>query len=113
MKKIQIILLSLATLCVLVSPVAALAVYNPINNVSGGQVTDLGGLINAILQKLWVVFAGIAVICFLIAGILFLTANGQADKIAAARSSFIWGVAGVVVGIIAYSIIAIVGSFVS
>ncbi|MCX6724283.1 MAG: hypothetical protein NT155_03900 [Candidatus Staskawiczbacteria bacterium] len=106
--KIALVALSIAAL-----PLMAFAVVsNPINNVSGGGISDLNTLVNSILAKMWVVFAGIAVIMFLVAGILFLTAGGQPEKIQSARSAFIWGVAGVVVGIIAYSIIAIVGSFV-
>lgn len=109
MNKIKLVLV---TVGIIALPLAALAINNPINNVTGSTIGDIGTLINNILAKLWIVFAGIAVICFLIAGILFLTAGGAPEKIQAARSAFLWGVAGVVVGIIAYSVIAIVGSIV-
>jgi hypothetical protein len=69
---------------------------------------SVGGIIGSIRSVLWVIFCAIAVVCFVIAGILFLTAQGQPEKLKAARSSFIWGVVGIVVGIIAYSITTIV-----
>lgn len=71
---------------------------------------SLCGIISGIKNAIWIVFGAIAVIMFVIAGILFLTAGGNPEKVQAARSAFIWGVAGVVVGIIAFSIMAIVGT---
>jgi len=56
------------------------------------------------------VFTIIAVVCFVIAGVLFLTAQGSPEKIQAARNAFLWGVAGVVVGVLAFTIISIVKS---
>ena len=105
--------IALVSLAVLLLPVMALAIAQPTANPTGAAVGDLTAIINSVLRTMWVVFAAIAVICFLVAGILFLTAGGQPEKIQSARNAFIWGIAGVVVGIIAYSIIAIVGSFVT
>ena len=104
--------LALAVLCAAALPLIALGINDPITNPTGvSGITNITTLINSLLSVLWVVFAAIAVIMFVIAGILFLTAQGQAEKIATARSAFIWGIAGIVVGILAYSIIDIVGGF--
>ena len=100
-KKIKLTLISLG---VSLLPVVALAQSTPSNSLT------MVGVINAIETALWIVFGCIAVVCFVVAGILFLTSAGVPEKIAAARSAFIWGVAGVIVGIIAYSIITIVTS---
>lgn len=54
------------------------------------------------------IFGAIAVICFLMAGVLFLTAQGEPEKLKTARAAFIWGIAGVVVGILAFTIITLV-----
>lgn len=67
-------------------------------------------LVAGIENVIWIVFGAIAVIMFVVAGILFLTAGGDPEKIQKARSALIWGVAGVVVGIIAFSILAIVST---
>ena len=109
MKKIAI---GLIIFCAVSLPIAALAVNNPITNASGGSIGDITTLVNTVLGKIWIVFAGLAVVAFLYAGIMFLTANGAPEKISTARQAFLWGVVGVVVGIIAYSIIAIVGSLI-
>lgn len=104
MQKIKIAL-ALVLSAVLLSPVVALAVPAGVPTVSG-----LNQIVTYIENALWIIFGLIAVIMFVIAGITFMTAGGQPDKVATARSAFIWGVAGVVVGILAYSIIAIVST---
>lgn len=103
--------ITLASIGVLLLPVLALAQMQPI--APGGPGTTVGSLqqiINALTNAAGLVFGGIAVICFIIAGVLFLTAGGNAEKVQAARSAFMWGVAGVVVGILAFSIIAVISS---
>ena len=74
-----------------------------------GPAISYVGILDGILSAVWIIFTAVVVISFVVAGILFLTAGGAPDKIKTAKAAFIWGVAGVVVGIIAYSIIGIVG----
>lgn len=100
------IILGLALACAVVLPIAVLAQAGP------PQVGSLQEIIDKILSAVWIVFTAIAVIALVVAGVLFLTAAGNPEKIAAARSALVWGVAGVVVGIVAYSIIAIVASII-
>ncbi len=76
------------------------------------RVGSLQQVVNIIQNALWIVFGLLAVISFVTAGILFLFAGGQPEKVVAARSAAVWGVVGVIVGIVAYSIIAIVSSVV-
>jgi hypothetical protein len=78
--------------------------------VTHAMVNSIQSLSIAIANVAWVVFTAIAVICFIYAAILFLSAGGQPEKVQAAKSSFVWGVAGVIVGILAYSIINIVSN---
>jgi len=82
--------------------------------IAGAQPSNQGLTLCSLVQKIqsavWIIFGVIAVIMFVVAGILFLTAQGSPDKIAQARTAVLWGVAGVVVGIIAFSIISIVSS---
>jgi len=102
MKKIE---LSLVTVAVIALPIIALA---QIGGTPPGISTDLTGLGTKIANAVWIVFTVVAVIAFVTAGILFLSAGGQPEKVATARSAFIWGIAGVVVGIIAFTIINVV-----
>lgn len=96
------------------SAILALAIY-PVGVLA--QIQDYGpsltieDLIPSLEWLAWVIFCGIVVICFIVAGVMFLTAQGDAEKLKTARSAFIWGVAGVVVGILAYSIMEIVKAF--
>ena len=107
MKKITLTLASLSTLLL---PVMALAVSagSPPDN----AINSIQSLINSIQSLMWMAFGGIAVIMFVIAGIKFLTAGGEPEKVQEARGAFMWGVIGIVVGIVAYSIVAVVRNFV-
>lgn len=80
---------------------------------SYGPAMDIGTIVDGIVGHLWVLFVGIAIACFLLAGVTFLTANGAPEKINTAKMAVLWGVVGVVVGIISYSIVLIVGSLIS
>jgi len=100
----QKILTGLVSFSILAAPVLALAAP-PTNN-----SLTLCTLVTKIEDIVWIAFGLITVIAFVTAGILFLTAGGNPEKVAQARTAFLWGVAGVVVGIVAFSIIAIIGS---
>lgn len=56
----------------------------------------------------WVVFGTVATVSFIISGVNFLTAMGNAQKLAQARQAFLWGMVGVVVGVVAYSAISLI-----
>jgi len=99
------IILTLALLSLVTLPLVAAA--QPSTSIS-----SISQLISKLEAALWTIFGGIAVVMFVVAGILFLTAGGSPDKVATARNAAIWGVAGVIVGIMAYSIIEIVESMV-
>lgn len=61
-------------------------------------------------SAVWIVFTAIVLFCFISSGILFLTSGGVPDNLKRAKASFLWGVVGVVVGIVAYSIIEILSN---
>ena len=98
-------LISLTLLSALALPVLVAAATTS-GMPSGGATLD--GLVTGLKTAAWTIFGAVAVICFVVAGILFLTAAGNPEKVQQARNAFLWGVAGVVVGILAYSIISIV-----
>lgn len=102
MKKIVV---SLLLLSALVLPVVAMAIPPQPNE---GDVTSIDAFYDIVAKAAWIVFAIIALVMFIVAGIKFLTAGGDPTKVAEARMAFLWGVAGVVVAIIAFSIVSIV-----
>ena len=98
MKKI---IVSLLLLSVLLVPVMVSA--QPVVTIN-----SLEQLVNAIKRPLWIAFGLIALIAFVTSGIYFLTAAGNPEKVVQARTAFLWGIVGVVVGIIAFSIVRII-----
>ena len=68
------------------------------------QITSVWDVFIKILNFIWPVFIGFAIIMFIVAGFFFLTANGEPGKLSTARTSVIWGIVGVAVGVIAFSI---------
>ena len=107
--KTKKVLTALTLASLLVVPVMALAAA-PGAPVEGSLDED--DLRDNILSFVWWLFAIIALVCFVIAGILFLTAGGSAEKIAQAKTAVIYGVVGIAIAIIGYSIVAIVKSLV-
>jgi len=101
MKKI---LISLALLALVLLPLSASAIdFNP----PTGSIGSVQTLVTKILTPVWEMFIGLAVIMIIVAGIFFLTSNGNPEKIAQARMALLWAVVGIVVGILAFSITAI------
>lgn len=74
--------------------------------------TDAGlnvvSFINNVFKFVWPIVVAVIIISFIIAGFKFLSAQGNPQQLAEARTALIWGIAGVVVIILAYSIISIV-----
>ncbi len=99
----KIIALTLASATLLALPVAMFAIGQPAIPQSN-QALSVIGIINVVLSFLWPLFIGFAVIMFIIAAFFFVTAQGEADKVGEARQFLIWGVVGVAVGILAFSI---------
>jgi hypothetical protein len=87
----------------LVAPAIILADINPgpTPNTLNLTVTDI---INLLLNFIWPIFIGFAVLMFLIAGFQFLLSQGDPSKIGQARQFILWGIIGVVVGLIAFSL---------
>jgi|SRR3989344_7272746 len=73
-------------------------------------VGSLVDIMQRILGFIWPIFLGFAIIMFIVAGFLFLTAQGESSKLKLARDSVIYGVVGVIVGILAFSIPLIIGN---
>ncbi len=88
---------------VLALPVFALA-FNPgaiPNSVPG---LTIGALVDIVFSIVWPVVVAFSIIMFILAGFMFMTAQGDAEKINTARSSVIWGAVGIAVALIAFSI---------
>ena len=100
-KKIFIIL---AVACLVILPSMASALAEPTLPTPISGTNSFWPLIEKILNFIWPIFIGVAVIMFIVAGFLFLTSNGEPGKLTNAKNAVIWGVIGVIVGILAFSI---------
>ncbi len=85
----------------LFAPLCAFAITLP-TPITGDNVPLT--IMNNILNLIWPLFVGFSVLMFLIAGFNLLAANGDEGKIKTARMAIVWGIVGVVVGILAFSI---------
>ncbi len=61
-------------------------------------------IITNIFNFVWYIFSGFAVIMFIVAGFLFLTAQGNPEKVSLARKMLIYGGVGVAVALLSVSI---------
>jgi hypothetical protein len=105
MKKYLKSLLVLSILSLLVFPVLTFA-QTTVPQPGGGF--DMGKLMSGIAKLAWEFFAGLAVVMFVFAGVMFLTSTGDPGKIKTARDAFLWGVVGIIVAILAFSITTII-----
>ena len=76
-----------------------------------GDNLDIMTAIQGIFGAAFTLFTATAIVSFVYAGILFLTAEGDTSIIATARKALLWGIIGVVVAILAYSLPLIVITF--
>ena len=69
---------------------------------------DFNGLIQILLDILWPVAVAFFIVMFVIAGFLFATARGEPEQVKKARDAVIYGIVGVVVALIAFSIVTVI-----
>jgi len=71
---------------------------------------DVIGIINNITNWLWRLFAAVAVLAFLIAGFMYVTAAGDSDKITKANNMVKYGIIGVVVALLSAGMVQLIES---
>ena len=105
MNKKLIFTSALAALSML--PIAALAALDiPLQPTQAAIVPRV--LVNNIVSMMWLVFVGVAIVFFIIIGILFLSNMGNPEEIAKSRKALIWGGVGIGVGVVAFGMVRIV-----
>ncbi len=88
----------------LILPVFVLAQVNTPGQYSGTALQLAIDIITFLLDILWIVAATFVVVMLVIAGFKYLTAQGDPGKIQEANKAVIWGVAGVAVILLSWSI---------
>jgi len=69
-----------------------------------GGISSIGAIVYNLLLPIWEAFIGFAIVAFIIAGFKFLTAQGNPAELSIARKAVIWGMVGVTVAILGFSI---------
>lgn len=113
MKKITKNLLSLALLLtVLGLPLLVGAQFNPTTGAGGTNLStdSLYDTLVNILNILLGIIAVLAVLGFVISGIMFITAGGSSDRAESAKSWLIYSIIGVAVALIGYIVVGFVSN---
>ncbi|MBX4200788.1 hypothetical protein KW786_01525 [Candidatus Parcubacteria bacterium] len=109
------ILFSVILTTALALPLVALAGAAPAPFLGNPFPTTLNinifNVLGTLLYMVWVVTAAAVAILFILAGFKFLTSQGDPTKISEARRAVLWGLAGVAVIVMSFSIITLVRSF--
>ena len=119
MKKIKFGLLSLFSVFALAgamqgfqsSPVAAACttpktcIQNGSDSVGGDKAAELGPTIKIVVNILLYILGAIAVVMIVIGGIRYTTSNGDSSAMTSAKNTILYAVVGLVVAIMAYSIV--------
>lgn len=97
----------LASTITLLLPVVTLALnldFNP----PTPQPINIQGLIITVVTIFWWIFVGASVILLILAGLKFLTAQGEPEGVNQARQFVIWGFVGIAVAALAFSAAVII-----
>lgn len=93
-----------------VAPMAVLAFDAPADaaaTLPGGTITNIA---TSIMKWLLIIVGILAIVGFVISGILYLTAAGDEDQIAKAKRAMIYSIIGVIVALLGVVIITAVNS---
>lgn len=96
----------------LAAPVMAQSIdpIDPETSFTKGQLTDT---LESLAQWLLGIIGVIAVIMILYGAFLYITASGNDESVAKAKSVIIYGLIGVLVAVLSFAIVSFVASFVS
>ena len=103
-KKYILLLLSASLLSVVPTLCLAINFIPP----SGNFIDTPANIVLRVLDFIWPIIVGIVIVIFVVAGFLFLIAQGDPSKIKTAQQAVIWGVVGIIVILLAFSIITII-----
>ncbi len=92
-----------ATAVLLAMPLVSLA-FTPGNIPNAVPSLNISTLIDVIFSIIWPVVVAFAIIMFILAAFMFFNAQGDPEKVASARNAVLWGVVGMVVALLAFSI---------
>ena len=96
-----------ATALLLALPLMGLA-FNPGDQPNQVPGLNVSALIDVIFSIIWPIVVAFAIIMFLMAAFMFFSSQGDPEKVTMARNATVWGIVGMTVALIAFSIPSIV-----
>ena len=96
-------LIALTSTTLLMFPVLVFAFGAPLPG-----IVNISTAIDRIFLFIWPLFIAFAIIMFIVAGFIYLTAHGEPGRVKTAGQAVMWGAVGVGVGVLAFSIPTIV-----
>jgi heme/copper-type cytochrome/quinol oxidase subunit 2 len=97
-------LISASVLTALLSAPAMILAFNPGGVPNAAPGLTINTMVDIIFGILWPVAVAFFIIMFVIAAFHFFTAGGDETKLQQARMEIVWGVAGVIIALLAFSI---------
>ena len=97
-------ILASSAITVLLSMPAVILAFNPGNIPNAAPSLDINTLVDVLFSILWPVAVAFFIVMFILAAFKFATAQGSPDKIGEARMFLLWGIVGVIVALLAFSI---------
>ena len=108
-KKIVAHIIAFGILLCFVFPALVVATAPAIPNpLAQGGVNNFGDLLGKIATGVGTLIATLGTIMIIVAGILYLTSAGSPEKIGTAKKALTYAIAGIVIGIAASAIVAII-----
>ena len=84
--------------------ISGLLLCSPLVTSAAAEPINFTEVINRLIDRVvWPIFLGLVIIMFIYAGVLFLTARGEPERITKARKAIIWATVGIVVAFVAFS----------
>ena len=93
-----------STVTVLLTLPAVMLAFDPGTVPNAAPGLTINTLVDIIFSILWPVAVAFFIIMFVIAAFQFFTAQGDPGKVGSARQFVIWGIVGVVIALLAWSI---------
>jgi len=97
-------LIASSTITLLLAMPAVMLAFNPGNVPNAVPTLNINSLVDILFSILWPIAVAFFIVMFIFAAFKFATAQGDPTQIATARQFLIWGIIGVVIALLAFSI---------
>lgn len=84
---------------------------NKITKIPEGK--NIGEIIAGIIEFILPVAAGVAVLAVMYAGVLYITSQGDPEKVGKAKKALLWAIVGVIIIVLSYAIVIMINNVVN